>query len=59
MYRERIRYPTACGSTTRWRIFSWFGRNRRLAKEWENPAALFQIFITLAVIQIAVIRTAL
>ena len=36
------------------RTFSWFGRNRRLAKDWENLAATLQAFVALASIQIAI-----
>ncbi len=40
------------------RTFSWFGRNRRLAKDYENLADTLAAFITLACIQIAVRRLA-
>lgn len=40
------------------RTFSWFGRNRRLAKDWENLAETLLAFITLACIQIAIRRLA-
>ena len=40
------------------RTFSWFGRNRRLAKDWENFAATLQAFVALASIQIAIRRLA-
>ena len=40
------------------RTFSWFGRNRRLAKDWENLAATLQAFVALASIQIAIRRLA-
>lgn len=40
------------------RTFSWFGRNRRLAKDWENLAATLQTFVVLASIQIAIRRLA-
>jgi putative transposase len=40
------------------RTFSWFGRNRRLAKDWENLAAALQTFVVLASIQIAIRRLA-
>src|SRR6185437_13011115 len=40
------------------RTFSWFGRNRRLAKDFENLADTFAAFITLACIQFAVRRLA-
>jgi transposase len=36
------------------RTFSWFGRNRRLAKDWESLATTLQTFIVLASIQIAI-----
>lgn len=40
------------------RTFSWFGRNRRLAKDYENLAATLSSFVTLACIQIAIRRLA-
>jgi putative transposase len=40
------------------RTFSWFGRNRRLAKDFENLADTLSAFITLACIQLAVRRLA-
>ena len=40
------------------RTFSWFGRNRRLAKDYENLATTLAAFVTLACIQIAVRRLA-
>ena len=40
------------------RTFSWFGRNCRLAKDWENLAATLQAFVALASIQIAIRRLA-
>jgi transposase len=40
------------------RTFSWFGRNRRLAKDFENLATTLQTFVTLAAIQLAVRRLA-
>ena len=36
------------------RTFSWFGRNRRLAKDYENLALTLAAFVTLACIQITV-----
>ncbi len=30
------------------RTFSWFGRNRRLAKDWENLAETLHAFVALA-----------
>jgi transposase len=33
------------------RTFSWFGRNRRLAKDYENLAETLTAFVTLAAIQ--------
>ena len=33
------------------RTFSWFGRNRRLAKDYENLADTLAAFVTLAAIQ--------
>ena len=40
------------------RTFSWFGRNRRLAKDYENLGLTLAAFVTLACIQIAVRRLA-
>jgi transposase len=40
------------------RTFSWIGRNRRLAKDFENLANTLSAFITLACIQLAVRRLA-
>ena len=34
------------------RIFSWFGRNRRLAKDFENLAETLGAFVALASIQL-------
>ena len=40
------------------RTFSWFGRNRRLAKDLENLAETLAAFVTLASIQLALRRLA-
>ena len=40
------------------RTFSWFGRNRRLAKDFENLAETLATFVTLASIQLALRRLA-
>ena len=40
------------------RTFSWFGRNRRLAKDYENLAETLATFVILASIQLAVRRLA-
>jgi putative transposase len=40
------------------RIFSWFGRKRRLAKDFDNHAATLACFVTLASIQLALSRLA-
>lgn len=40
------------------RTFSWFGRNRRLAKDYENLAATLTTFVTLASIQLGIRRLA-
>jgi transposase len=40
------------------RTFSWFGRNRRLAKDFENLAETLLAFVTIASIQLAVRRFA-
>jgi transposase len=40
------------------RTFSWFGRNRRLAKDIENLAETLATFVTLASIQLALRRLA-
>ena len=48
-------------SPRRWvveRTFSWFGRNRRLAKDYENLADTLAAFVTLAAIRLAIRRTA-
>src|SRR5205823_6820237 len=39
------------------RTFSWFGRNRRLAKDFENLAETLATFVTLASIQLALRRS--
>jgi len=40
------------------RTFSWFGRNRRLTKDYENLVGTLAAFVALACIQIAVRRLA-
>ena len=40
------------------RTFSWFGSNRRLAKDFENLAETLAAFLTLASIQLALRRLA-
>jgi transposase len=40
------------------RTFSWFGRNRLLAKDFENLAETLATFVTLASIQLALRRLA-
>ena len=40
------------------RTFSWFGRNRRLAKDYENLAATLAAFVSLASIRLALRRLA-
>src|SRR5689334_8431768 len=40
------------------RTFSWFGRNRRLAKDFENLAETVAAFVALASIQLAIRRLA-
>jgi putative transposase len=40
------------------RTFSWFGRNRRLAKDFENLAKTLGAFLALASIQLALRRLA-
>jgi transposase len=40
------------------RTFSWFRRNRRLAKDFENLAETLATFVTLASIQLAIGRLA-
>jgi transposase len=40
------------------RTFSWFGRNRRLAKDFENLAETLATFVTLASIQLTLRRLA-
>ena len=38
--------------------FSWFRRDRRLAKDFENLAGTLETFVTLAAIQLAIRRLA-
>ena len=58
------RNPKAVGFEVikrRWvveRTFSWFGRNRRLAKDFENLASTLLAFVTLAAIQFGIRRLA-
>lgn len=40
------------------RTFSWFGRNRRLAKDYENLAKTLTAFVSLAAIQLGIRRLA-
>ncbi len=40
------------------RTFSWFSRNRRLAKDYENLADTLAAFVTLAAVQFAIRRLA-
>ncbi len=40
------------------RTFAWFGRNRRLAKDFENLAETLATFVILASIQLALRRHA-
>ena len=40
------------------RTFSWIGRNRRLAKDYENLAATLAAFVTVAAIRLALRRLA-
>ncbi len=40
------------------RTFSWFGRNRRLAKDYENLADTLAAFVTVAAIRLALKRLA-
>ena len=40
------------------RTLSWFGRNRRLSKDFENLAETLATFVTLASIQLALRRFA-
>jgi transposase len=49
------------GLPRRWvveRTFSWFGRNRRLAKDFENLAETLSAFVALASIRLALRRLA-
>ena len=58
------RNPNAVGFEVikrRWvveRTFSWLGRNRRLAKDFENLASTLLAFVTLAAIQFGIRRLA-
>jgi transposase len=36
--------------------FSWFGRHRRLAEDFENLAGTLETFVTLAAIELAIRR---
>ena len=56
--RRQFRIYRPAASLGRRRTFSWFGRNRRLAKDYENLADTLAAFITLACIQIAIRRLA-
>jgi transposase len=38
------------------RLFSWFGRNRRLAKDYENLADTLAAFVSLVGIQLGIRR---
>jgi transposase len=40
------------------RTFSWFGRNRRLAKDFENLAEILATFVTITSIHLALRRLA-
>lgn len=40
------------------RTFSWSGRNRRLAKDWENLAETLRAFVIVAAIQLGIKRLA-
>ena len=62
---EIVKRPDGCSGFVvlprRWvveRTFSWFGRNRRLAKDYENLADTLAAFITLACIQLTLRRLA-
>ena len=58
------RNPNAVGFEAikrRWvveRTFSWLGRNRRLAKDFENLASTLLAFVTLTAIQVGIRRLA-
>ena len=62
---EIVKRPDDCSGFVvlprRWvveRTFSWFGRNRRLAKDYESLADTLAAFITIACIQLAIRRLA-
>ena len=62
---EIVKRPDNCSGfivlPRRWvveRTFSWFGRNRRFAKDYENLADTLVAFITLACIRLALRRLA-
>ena len=55
--QERLR-RAASSMGRRAPTFSWFGRNRRLAKDYENLADTLAAFVTLAAIQFAIRRLA-
>jgi hypothetical protein len=44
------------GAALSGRTFCWFGRNRRLAKDFENLAETVATFVTLASIELALRR---
>jgi hypothetical protein len=54
--RERLRRPAAPLGVER--TLSWFGRNRRFGKDFENLAETLATFFTLASIRLALRRLA-
>ena len=61
---DRLR-KAACGaslvgaqSTLGTLTFSWFGRNRRLTKDYKNLGDTLATFVTLAAVQLAIRRLA-
>lgn len=56
----KVPHALACGMAVKGveRTFSWFGRNRRLNKDFENLADTLAAFVSVASIQLAVRRLA-
>jgi hypothetical protein len=56
--RKSFRITELNQGATDHRTFSWFGRNRRLAEDFENLAETLATFLTLSSIQLALRRLA-
>lgn len=60
-YLPRDGFPPRSTEPRRWvveRTFSWLGRNRRLAKDYENLANTLAAFVAIASIRLALKRIA-